>query len=445
MVASIGEQSEINDLLKNWRNDPRNVKTAFFRLRNKLASKANSVITFRSRPGVSYSMRVNLQQKDEKGNRHFVLVDIIDDDPDNRWLSVCFYEDTISDDEERGERIPDGILGEDGYCFDLFENDESLLLYLEKKIDEAHINIMTRTSGEEEKDPKIPRPASTIILVREYEGSLQIYLLQRSHKSTFFPGFYVFPGGVVDVEDRDVEIWQNHVDLGDADISLRFNGRLSKGDALAFGVSAIRETFEEAGVMLAKGDSGRQAFQRIIQKRNSHELVKGWLREWATAENIILSLSQLSRWAHWITPERFKSRFDTRFFMAHLPFEQECSPDARETTHGIWLTPEAGLTGNQQGEIPLSPPTIVTLHELLPYSTMKELKKALITRLWGEARLPRLIPLHEGAIILQPWDPMLHEDPQHIIDNADLSIAPVGEPFSRLWLHNGLWRPIRYE
>ncbi len=347
-----------------------------------------------------------------------------------------------SPDEGRGERIPNGILGEDGYCFDLFENDESLLLYLEKKIDEAHLKIMTRTSDKEKKVPKIPRPASTIILVREYEGSLQIYLLKRSRKSAFFPGFYVFPGGGVDVEDRDVVFWINHVDLGWDDIAHRFNGGLSKEDALAFSVSAVRETFEEAGIMLAKEDFDRGAFQRIIQKRNAHDLEQGWLREWVIAENRGLCLSLLSRWAHWITPEGFKGRFDTRFFLARLPFGQECMPDTRETTHGIWLTPETGLAGNQRGEIPLSPPTIVTLHELLSYSTMKELEKALITRHWGEARLPRLIPLHEGAVILQPWDPMLQEETPHIVDKIDLSIVPIGEPFSRLLLHNGLWRPI---
>jgi hypothetical protein len=293
------------------------------------------------------------------------------------------------------------------------------------------------------KTSKIPRPASTIILVRQHQDALQVYLIRRSIDSSFFPGFYVFPGGGVDAEDRGVEKWQGHIDLTPDAVLKRFKGGMSIEDAMAFGISAIRETFEEAGVMFMEEDIGSQTLQKIHQRRLIRDLGKGWLWEWVFTESQTLSLSRLARWSHWITPELFKSHFDTRFFIARMPSHQDCCPDNHEMTDDLWITPEEGLAMNHRGDIALSPPTVVTLHELLPYTTLNALKKELYTHAWGTARRPRLVPLSEGAVILQPWDPLIDQDTQDIIKDLDLSIIPVGESFSRLWLHNGLWRPIR--
>ena len=107
------------------------------RLKDHLTAKDSLFYTFKARPGVSYSLRVKhtLQQSREL----FVIMDVIDDDPDSRWLSVCFYPDMITDPEERGNIIPLGLLGEDGYCFDYDEWDEEFLGYLETRLDEAHV------------------------------------------------------------------------------------------------------------------------------------------------------------------------------------------------------------------------------------------------------------------------------------------------------------------
>ncbi len=100
---------------------------------------------FKARPGVSYSLRVKhmLQQSREL----FVIMDVIDDDPESRWLSVCFYPDMITDPEERGNIIPLGLLGEDGYCFDYDEWDEEFLRYLETRLDEAHKRASQEAAG----------------------------------------------------------------------------------------------------------------------------------------------------------------------------------------------------------------------------------------------------------------------------------------------------------
>ena len=99
-----------------------------------------------------------------------------------------------------------------------------------------------------------------------------------------------------------------------------------------------------------------------------------------------------------------KPRYDTRFFVASLPPGQHCQPDARETTHGIWISPEKGLAGNLAGEIPLSPPTLITLHQFLKYPTLKALEKEAKIRQWGKVCLPRLVPLDQGTVIVEPWD-----------------------------------------
>ena len=96
-----------------------------------------------------------------------------------------------------------------------------------------------------------------------------------------------------------------------------------------------------------------------------------------------------------------------------------------------------------RGDIRLSPPTLVTLHEFLPYSDVGDLKRELGRRPWGEARLPRLLRLNRDVLILEPWDPMIHEDIQVDADALPSALLPVGEDFSRLWLHEGLWRPVR--
>jgi len=289
-----------------------------------------------------------------------------------------------------------------------------------------------------------PRAASTIVLVRESGSSFDVYLLKRSGQSGFFPGTYVFPGGKVSSEDREADLWLMHADLNLPEVERRLGGSLPSAEALAHGVAAIRETFEEGGVLLAsraqEADSGLQA---IGKTRKVKRLPKGWFKDWAVSGGWRLQLSRLARWTHWITPEAFKPRFDTRFFLSFVPADQECSPDNRETTHGIWVTPEQGLSANHKGEIPLSPPTLVTLHELLRYKTLGELQDTVSNRGWGEPRLPRVFPVAKGAVILEPWDPMIQEKDVGF-DPAGLKelVLPVGEPFSRLWLYKGIWRPV---
>ena len=296
----------------------------------------------------------------------------------------------------------------------------------------------------EDKKPRALTPAATLILTRQLAGELQIYLIRRSLKSGFMAGNYVFPGGRVDPEDRNFEFWQTRADLDPNEIMQKLGGDLTAAEVLAYGVAAIRETLEEAGVFLAyRYESTPDDLEHICQLRLTAGLPPGWFQKLSVSENWTLTLSSLFRWSHWITPEGMKRRYDTRFFVAAMPTGQVCRPDDREATHGLWISPEKGLAGNLSGEIPLSPPTLITLHELLQYTNLQDLAEETQRRPWGEALLPRLIPLEKGAVIVEPWDPLYsHEKIEFDPVGLHKAILPIGQSFSRIWHHQGIWRPV---
>lgn len=127
--------------LDKWTLDEMNMKDIFLRLANRFLEKDRAVLSVVQRLGVSTSLRARKKVQNEEGTL-ITMIDIVDDDPDNRWLSVCFYGDCVTDPEEEGDLVPGGLLGEDGYCFDLYENDQNAITYLEQRIDEAYENTL---------------------------------------------------------------------------------------------------------------------------------------------------------------------------------------------------------------------------------------------------------------------------------------------------------------
>jgi 8-oxo-dGTP pyrophosphatase MutT (NUDIX family) len=290
------------------------------------------------------------------------------------------------------------------------------------------------------------RPASTVILVRESEAvkEIQIYLLKRSGKSGFFPGNYVFPGGALDSDEWDNVFWQDHLDLSDRGLTERFGPGLPIEDLMAYGVAAIRETLEEAGIFLAwKKIEGIGSSEIFCERPSPEAQVSGWFREKVLQEGWRLSFSRLFPWSHWITPEIMPKRFDTRFFVASMPEGQVCRPDERETTQGLWISPRKALEANGKGEVPLSPPTLVTLHSLLPFGSIDSLTRAATSHSWGEPILPILLLSERERVLIEPWDPFYGKDPKIGLRDLKEMILPVGEPFSRLWFQDGIWRPIK--
>lgn len=137
-----------------------------------------------------------------------------------------------------------------------------------------------------------------------------------------------------------------------------------------------------------------------------------------------------------------KKRFDTRFFIVFMPEHQICVPDNMETGHGIWLSPQNALEQNLDGRIPLSPPAIVTLSQLLKFNHGDELKCEIQSRSWGDPIEPRMVQTSNGPVIIEPWDGMFDADEK--IDTSDFSekVLLPGSWFSRLWCDNGVWKPI---
>jgi hypothetical protein len=129
---------ELRQFLEDWTDDALGTKPIFIAYMNRIAGKDGVDLVFNARPGVSYSLRGIPRHREDRPL--FVMIDIIDDNPRERWLSVCFYGDTIQDPEERGDLIPGGLLGEDGYCFDIAETDDHLAAYVGARIQEAYTN-----------------------------------------------------------------------------------------------------------------------------------------------------------------------------------------------------------------------------------------------------------------------------------------------------------------
>lgn len=119
--------------LENWTADPMRVKPAFLQLKSCLEACGEVRLSFKMRPGVSYSLRGSMNGDEGL----FVMVDVVDDDPEARWLSVCFYDAQVADPEDLGDWVPEGLNGKDARCFDIGEEDANLVAYVAERIKEA--------------------------------------------------------------------------------------------------------------------------------------------------------------------------------------------------------------------------------------------------------------------------------------------------------------------
>ena len=258
----------------------------------------------------------------------------------------------------------------------------------------------------------IPKKATTVILLRERrpEG-YEVFLLKRHEKSSFMGGNYVYPGGRVDPQDGALEICSLCKGITTEEAHQMFGESIPKEECLAFWIAGIRELFEESGVLLAYDQKGN-----LFQPKNSVErerfldyrglLQKGKLTlcQLAQQERLLLALDQIHYYAHWITPEARSERFDTRFFLARHPVGQEASHDKKETTAGLWLTPQKAIVENLEGEVVLSPPTLKTLEDLSRFKSIDDLFNSL-KKTDIRPILPILTKISSDPLLVFPWDP----------------------------------------
>ncbi len=214
--------------------------------------------------------------------------------------------------------------------------------------------------------PVVPRDAATVMVLRPAPGGVEVLMLRRPAAMAFAPGAYVFPGGSVDPGDGDPRIgWAGPApeEFG------RWLGA-SPGQARALVCAAVRETFEESGVLLAErprpdGDTQPAPADEPSLADDRAALAAGRLTfaELLARRGLVIRADLLTPWARWITPEAEPRRFDTRFFAAALPDGQRAVGHHAEADRLAWLRPEAAISAARAGEILLLPPTATTLNE----------------------------------------------------------------------------------
>jgi 8-oxo-dGTP pyrophosphatase MutT (NUDIX family) len=227
-------------------------------------------------------------------------------------------------------------------------------------------------TGEEPPAPVQVRDAATVMLVRDGAEGLEVFMMRRTLKAVFVGGLYVFPGGAVDVADRHEDLGPVCEGLTDAEAS-RLLGVDEGG--LAYWVAAVRECFEEAGVLLARGDDGVVRFDdpdvaaRFNEDR--HRVHRGELRlvDLCEREGLRITTDAIHYVSHWITPEGEPRRFDTRFFVARAPDAQEPLHDDGETIASLWVRPADALRRHEEGELAMITPTLSNLSFLVPFAS----------------------------------------------------------------------------
>ena len=252
------------------------------------------------------------------------------------------------------------------------------------------------------------RDAATVMLVRDVDDGMEVFMLRRNLKSDFVGGAYVFPGGAVDEADRHADLEAVCEGRSDDEASVLLN--VDRG-GLAYWVAAIRESYEEAGVLLAynlDGDVISFAADDMAERFRVHRKAvdSGDLRliEVCELEHLRLAVDQIHYFSHWITPVGPPRRYDTRFFVAAAPAEQVPLHDDRETIASLWVRPADALARHRAGELDMIMPTISNLEAIVRFNRSSELLEAAAAIGEIPAILPRIANVGDGVRILLPGD-----------------------------------------
>jgi 8-oxo-dGTP pyrophosphatase MutT (NUDIX family) len=284
-----------------------------------------------------------------------------------------------------------------------------------------------------------PRPASTVIVLRDrlehgVPAGHEIFMVKRHEQSAFMAGAYVFPGGRVDDSDDAPDFYAicDGIDAAAAHFP-----DLEPRDAIRYHLAAIRELFEEAGVLLARDASGcfvSFADPEVKLKFDAYRTAvhQGMLPLplILQSEGLRFALDALFPWGHWITPEIESRRFDARFFVTRIPEGQVPLHDETETIHSQWISPQEALEGYDRRELTLAPPTLRNLEELVRFRSVAEVLESTRTRRIIPIQ-PRFIQQDGQVVILLPGDPMYPVEPGREIEGDTRIVLEEGRWWSR--------------
>jgi len=218
---------------------------------------------------------------------------------------------------------------------------------------------------ENEKKPSVSAvPAATILMVRDGAAGLEVFMVKRHHQIDFISGALVFPGGKVESGDRDTALCE-----------FADGGEDWNGDMRALGAAAIREAFEESGILLARdagtGDLVHESRLAALEPyRHALEKRETTLLELLRKERLRLALDRLVRFAHWITPEHMPKRFDTHFFIAPSPVGHAGRHDGRESVDSVWIGPDQAIADRKTWNVVF--PTKLNLMKLAAAKTVSD-------------------------------------------------------------------------
>ena len=241
--------------------------------------------------------------------------------------------------------------------------------------------------------PSVPaKPAATIALLRDSPSRMEILLLRRDRSASFVPGAYVFPGGRVDRADWMKKTLARVDGLTPETAADRLGLADTNPPAIAYYVAALREAFEETGILIGVGPNS-EAPPTAAEDANIEVLRNGLMEGHVSFTEALEQLSyridgsSIEYLAHWITPEREPRRFDTRFFAARVQADTKPMFDPREMTDAVWVTPQDAISRNQAGTLPMIFPTISTLQQLADYATAEDALREI-----GNASIPTVLP-----------------------------------------------------
>jgi len=254
----------------------------------------------------------------------------------------------------------------------------------------------------------IPRPAATLILVRDASAGMEVFMIRRTQSAVFMGGAHVFPGGGVDANDASAELAAHCEGLEDVEAS-RLLG-VERG-GLAYWTAALRECFEEAGLLLAHDADGCYAdlndtrhTQAFEQWRESVRAGRATLADLCREHRLRLAAGRLAYYSHWITQPGRPRRYDTRFFVAEAPAAQTASHDNSEAVDHLWIQPAAALERHRRGEMHLVFPTIKTLESIAHFDSAAALMQFARSPRKMPTMAPRTASSREGKKLLVPGD-----------------------------------------